>query len=119
MSVAETTKSETAPGGGVSMVPGEVSPEQTASPGNRPSQADRRRVSLAFRNMDGICEAPVLTGKPDSKPTDDKKPPRHQPNGRISLAARLASRDSASAPWLCVAVVRRLCSEQRTYNAEK
>jgi hypothetical protein len=32
-----------------------------------------------------------------------------------SLAARLASRKSAKAPWLCVTVFRRLCSEQRAY----
>jgi hypothetical protein len=32
-----------------------------------------------------------------------------------SLAARLASRKSALAPWLCVTVFRRVCSEQRFY----
>ena len=32
-----------------------------------------------------------------------------------SLAARLASRKPALAPWLCVTAFRRVCSEQRAY----
>jgi hypothetical protein len=39
------------------------------------------------------------------------------PTKSDSLAARLASRIvPAEAPWLCVTVFRRLCSEQRAYS---
>src|ERR1700686_2024343 len=106
----------TAPDGvGVGSVVVPPVPEHTQRVGTRRSHHWRAR-RFARADMYDISWSLRPGLRLVREPPGNKMPPRHRQFLSDSLAARLALRKIAIAPWLCAAVFRRLCSEQRTYR---